>query len=63
MAVVEHYQLTCWRCLRVIEVPAGEPEARVLIRCPHCGAELDCWWRCAEAVGLTPGMEGEADGE
>jgi DNA-directed RNA polymerase subunit RPC12/RpoP len=59
----ETYKLTCWRCLRELELPAAAPEARVVIRCPHCRAELDCWWRCADDAGLSPDPGGLTDAD
>lgn len=44
----EVYKLTCWACLRTVEIeagPADEPEQRT---CPRCGAELDIRWRTVE---------------
>jgi DNA-directed RNA polymerase subunit RPC12/RpoP len=44
----EVYKLTCYRCARTVELPAGKPEQTERFACPHCGAALCLDWRPAE---------------
>lgn len=52
----EVYKLDCHSCCQTVELPAGKPPRAELLRCPHCGAELEIAWR---EVGRVPGPEGQ----